>query len=92
MPASVFVPLPAVVRWLKLKVGIVCAPMPLKLTVLPVVVKLFAPGVKIPATPTVPLAASVRAPVELLVRWKKLNAGIVCAPESLKFTVLLVMA
>jgi len=49
--------------------GIVCAPVPLKLTVLPVTVYALAPGVNVPATPIVPLGASVRAPVELLVRW-----------------------
>jgi hypothetical protein len=60
----------------------------LKFTVLPAIVYAFVPGVNAPATPTVPLEASVRAPVELLVRLLKLNAGMVCAPAPLKFTVL----
>jgi len=51
-----------------LNAGIVCAPEPLKLIVLPVIVYEFVPGVNVPATPTVPLEASVRAPVLLLVR------------------------
>src|SRR5256885_12791845 len=67
---------------------LVCAPVALKFTVLPVIVYAFVPGVNVPATPTVPLEASVRAPVELLVRLLYANAGIVCATEPLKFTVL----
>ena len=58
----------AFVRLLNVNAGIVCAADPLKLTVLPVTVYTFAPGVNAPATPIVPLDASVRVPVELLVR------------------------
>src|SRR5688572_9128320 len=58
----------ASVRLLNVNAGIVCAPEPLRLTVLPVTVYAFVPGVNVPATPIVPLDASVRAPVELLVR------------------------
>ena len=44
-----------------MKAGIVCDPAPLKSTELPVIVYAFAPGVNVPATPTVPEEARVRA-------------------------------
>ena len=68
LDASVRAPVELLVRLLYANAGIACAPEPLKSTVLPVTVNVFDPGVKAPATPTVPLDASVRAPVELLVR------------------------
>jgi hypothetical protein len=67
-PSETAAPVLASVRLLKVKAGIVCAPDPLKATVLPVTVYAFVPGVNAAATPIVPEEASVRAPVELLVR------------------------
>src|SRR3954452_11837145 len=88
LAASVRAPVELLVRLLYANAGIACATEPLKWTVLAVTVYTFVPGVKLPATPIVPLAATVRAPVELLVRLLYANAGIVCAPEPLKSTVL----
>src|SRR5208283_4012820 len=54
--ASVIVPLVLTLRLLNKNDGIICAPEPLKFSVLPVIVCPDAvPGVKVDATPTVPV-------------------------------------
>src|SRR5215218_5904794 len=58
----------ASVKLSKVNAGTDCGLAPLKLTMLPVTVYTFVPGVNAPATPIVPIEASVLAPVELLVR------------------------
>src|SRR5688572_6953792 len=68
LPESVAPAALSSVSELNVKTGIVCAALPLKLTVFPVTVYTFVPGVNTPAIPTVPPLANVRAPVLLLVR------------------------
>ena len=65
---------------------IVCAPVPLKLTVDPVTVYAPAPGVNVPQTPIVPEEASTRAP-PLAFRLPKFHAGMVCEEPLLMVTV-----
>jgi hypothetical protein len=60
-------------------------------TVLPVIVYTLAPGVKTEAMRTLPLFASVRAPLLLLVSLLYPNAGVVCDPAPLKLIVLRVI-
>src|SRR5260370_363804 len=56
------------VRLVELIARMDCSLPPLKSIVMPVIVYVLVLGVNVLATPIVPLSASVRAPVELLVR------------------------
>jgi len=71
-----------------LKAGILCAPEPLKSIVLPVIVYELLPGVKVAATPIVPLLVSVRGPFGTTSQIVVVESGMVCELLPLKSIVL----